>query len=242
MSASEFVPRTLGIVGGMGPAASTDFMSRIIDLTPAVRDQDHIPVVLVSDPRIPDRATALATRCEERVFAALAQRVGILNSLAVDAIAVPCNTADYWLPRIAASSEAPIISMIDSCVESIAHDHPDAATALVLGTRGTVSMRLYDERLVEIGISPVAVKPDEQGEVDLIIAQVKAGKVTLAQAAATASLPRWLDRADLVVLACTELPLALPTTGAFKRVINPAAALAKYCVEWATGAREARFV
>ena len=55
MGTDQFNGKMLGVLGGMGPLASAQFMLRLTLLTPAARDQDHIPAVLWSDPRVPDR-------------------------------------------------------------------------------------------------------------------------------------------------------------------------------------------
>ena len=49
----------IGILGGMGPEATLDLYRHIINLTPAVRDQDHIRVLIFSNPKIPDRTEAI---------------------------------------------------------------------------------------------------------------------------------------------------------------------------------------
>ena len=54
--------KRLGILGGMGPAASAEFVNRLIAQTPATCDQEHIPFVLWSDPTVPDRSTSLINR------------------------------------------------------------------------------------------------------------------------------------------------------------------------------------
>jgi len=47
--------KTVGIIGGMGPEATVDLMQRIIDLTPARDDCDHIRCLVDNNPKIPSR-------------------------------------------------------------------------------------------------------------------------------------------------------------------------------------------
>jgi len=49
----------VGILGGMGPAATADFYTKLIQSTPATQDQDHLPVIIWADPSMPDRTAAL---------------------------------------------------------------------------------------------------------------------------------------------------------------------------------------
>jgi aspartate racemase len=86
--------RTLGILGGMGPLATVDFMRKVIDLTPATRDQDHIPMVVASIPQVPDRTAAILGDGESPLPVML-DAIRLLNLAAVDAVAIPCNTAHY---------------------------------------------------------------------------------------------------------------------------------------------------
>ncbi|HSJ97594.1 MAG TPA: aspartate/glutamate racemase family protein, partial [Myxococcota bacterium] len=52
-------PRRVGILGGMGPAATVDLMAKVLEATPATRDQDHVPLVVWSVPQVPARIPAL---------------------------------------------------------------------------------------------------------------------------------------------------------------------------------------
>ena len=51
--------KVIGILGGMGPEATLDLFSKIIANTPAARDQDHLRVVIDSNPKVPDRTAAI---------------------------------------------------------------------------------------------------------------------------------------------------------------------------------------
>src|SRR5690348_9432433 len=85
--------RVLGVLGGMGPAATADFYMKLVRATPATCDQDHIPVVVVGDPRILDRSRAIEIGAESNVLSGMLQGVRHLEGVGVDAIAIPCNTA-----------------------------------------------------------------------------------------------------------------------------------------------------
>ena len=69
--------KTIGIMGGMGPAATVDLMSRIISLTDAESDQEHIPMIVDNDTRIPDRTEAILGKCESPVPEMLASAKGL---------------------------------------------------------------------------------------------------------------------------------------------------------------------
>ena len=51
--------RAIGIIGGMGPAATADLFTKILAATGATRDQDHLRLIVDSNPAIADRNAAL---------------------------------------------------------------------------------------------------------------------------------------------------------------------------------------
>ena len=83
----------IGVLGGMGPAATLDFMAKLLRLTPAERDQDHVPLVVVSDPRVPDRVGPILRGRGESPLAALQAGVRRLERAGARCIAIPCHTA-----------------------------------------------------------------------------------------------------------------------------------------------------
>src|SRR5579875_1708753 len=102
MNPSPFGGKILGVLGGMGPLASAHFMARLTLLTPATRDQDHIPAVLWSDPRVPDRnAARLGTGADP--LPVLLRGLAGLRAAGAGAIAIPCNTAHGWYDGMTAA-------------------------------------------------------------------------------------------------------------------------------------------
>jgi aspartate racemase len=223
----------LGILGGMGPAATADFYRKLVAATPAVTDQDHIPVVVVGDPRILDRAQAIGTRAESDVLAGMLQRLRHLERAGVDAVAMPCNTAHYWLPGLRAATDIPFISLVEASVAEARRHAVHARTVLVLGTAATVNSRIYEAELARSAFISVVPEPEQQEEVNRIIAFVKAGAVRDAQARFEAASESWCRQADVVLLACTELPLAAERMLQDRNnLIDTTDALAKACVAW----------
>lgn len=223
----------LGILGGMGPAATADFYLKLVRATPALQDQDHIPLILIGDPRIADRSHAIESGKDAEVLAGLLRGLERLMAERVDAIAIPCNTAHFWLPFLKSKTKIPFISLIEASVDEARHRYPDAVTALVLGTRATARLRLYDQELKRGGLSPVHLPEEHQFIVDTIISMVKAGDIVRAAEKFDELARAIARRADVVFLACTELPLAaasnLRESSGF---IDTTAALVNACVEW----------
>ena len=228
-------PRLLGILGGMGPLASADFVAKLIAATPAASDQDHVPFLLWSVPQIPDRNLALAGTGPSPVPAML-RGLHALRDAGCDLAVIPCNTAHNWYDDLARDAGLPILHMADAACAGLA-----AGTVGLIGTRGTIGSGIYQQRLADRGID--CLVPDLAELDDLVmpgIYQVKQGDLTAA-AAAFAEVARRLARrgAASVILACSEVPPALSVLpqGSLPPTIDATAALAQACVRWWLSAR-----
>src|SRR4051812_14632246 len=103
--------RVLGVLGGMGPLATVDFLKKLIEETPATRDQDHVPVVVYSVPQIPDRPGAILEATESPLPAML-EGVRVLKGAGAAALAIACNTAHYWYDELSAEG-VPVVHIAD---------------------------------------------------------------------------------------------------------------------------------
>src|SRR5271163_1208156 len=112
--------KVLGVLGGMGPLASAHFMIRLTLLTPATRDQDHIPTVLWSDPRVPDRTKGrLGGGADPLPF--LLRGIAGLRRAGCGAIAIPCNTAHGWYEEMQAEAGCPILHIVEAAAAELRH-------------------------------------------------------------------------------------------------------------------------
>src|ERR1700676_1519526 len=148
----------IGILGGMGPAATVDFMDRVVRLTStagATCDQQHLPLLIANLPHIPDRSKAMLEAGEDPLPAML-DGIDMLNRNGVELIAIPCNSAHYWYDALRGHSKAPILNIAETCVAAIPHGTRRVA---VLATGGTLNAGLYQHMLSARGFEPVI--PDE---------------------------------------------------------------------------------
>ncbi len=197
----------LGVLGGMGPLASAEFMRQLTLLTPAACDQEHIPAVLWSDPRIPDR-TAARLGTGEDPLPALLRGIRGLERAGATAIAIPCNTAHGWHAAMQAATPLPILHIVDAAAAELDRlGVPDGPVGL-LGTAGTLAMGLYQGRLPRPCLLPDAA--EMAALVTPAIALVKANRVADSHAPLTEAARRLMARgARAVVLGCTEIPLGI---------------------------------
>lgn len=198
----------LGILGGMGPLATVDFLNKLTRLTPAERDQAHLPWLTFSQPGIPDRSAAIQSG-SDLPSPYLTRGVAWLAEQGAQLIAIPCNTSHYWYDQMQAASRAPILHIADATIEEMELRDQAAGAVAVLATRGTVQAGIYSLRLQAKDFAIATISEDEQIQVDQIIRDVKRGEIGLARDAMRALLLQLARRGvGTAILGCTELPIA----------------------------------
>ncbi|MFE7766351.1 aspartate/glutamate racemase family protein [Streptomyces sp. NPDC057438] len=229
------VPRTtevIGILGGMGPAATADFYTKLVAETPGSSDQDHLRTVIWSDPTIPDRTEALLGHGPDPT-PWLLDGGRVLREAGATVIAIPCNTAHAFVPRIAGLVGLPIVHMIGEVARHLTRRSPRVRTVGLLATTGTVRAGLYQEWLDRFGIRLLLPDADSQErEVMTAVRAVKAGAHDAATAARLARAARGLTGrgAQAVIAGCTEVPLGLPPDAVDVPLVDPALVLARALV------------
>ncbi len=230
--------RVLGVLGGMGPLASAHFMLRLTLLTPAERDQDHIPAVLWSDPRVPDRTAARLAGGEDPL-PWLLRGIRGLEAAGAGAIAIPCNTAHGWFGAMQAATRLPILHIVDAAAAGLRRAGLAHGRIGVMGTAGTLAMRLYQERLDGLGYECLVPTPEEMAAlVSPGIALVKGNRVAEAHGPLAEAAAALASRgAAAVVLGCTEIPLGILAGPALPfPVVDTIDALALAAIDWARAA------
>ena len=201
--------KTIGILGGMGPLATVDLYQKIVDLTDAACDNDHIRVYIDSNAQIPDRTAAILSGGPDPV-PVMADSVAKLTACGADCIIMPCNTAHYFLPRLQPLTPVPFLSMLAAAANACRTRFP-GQTAAVLATRGTLATGLYDQALTAEGV-PFLLPSEEEKDVlmGVIYDGVKHGAdLAPMKGDFEAALEAMIRRgAGYFILGCTELPLA----------------------------------
>ncbi len=233
--------RVLGVLGGMGPLASAHFMARLTLLTPAERDQDHVPAILWSDPRVPDRGLARRGAGPDPL-PVLVRGLRGLEAAGCGAVAIPCNTAHGWIDGMRAALTVPILHIVDAAAAELRRQAIPPGPVGVMGTAATLEMRLYQDPLAAAGwpcLMPTSEEMDRL--VNPAIAAVKANRIGDAYAPLVEAVRALQARgAQAVVLACTEIPLGIqagPGEAIGVRLIDTIDALARASIAWARQAR-----
>ena len=218
--------RILGVLGGMGPAATVAFLARVQALTPAQGDADHIRVVMDMNPQVPDRNTRPGEA--EAELAAMAQT---LATAGAQVLAMPCNTAHAQKAGIEAVCGAGGPTFIDMIAATVAAARAHAARRVgILATPGGEA--LYATALEADGMQPVLLQGADRNAFLACVYGVKRGDAGPENRAEMARLARALarDGAAVVLAGCTEVPLLLDADAVTVPLIDSAEVLAQACV------------
>ena len=224
--------QTLGVLGGLGPHATVDFLRKLLQEAPAHRDQEHVPYIVYSNPATPDRSAAIvgAGDCP---WLALRAGVMTLENAGVTAIAIPCNSAHYWHAQLAETTSVPIFDLVSIACRAAS---PRANGRVgILGTEGLVASDLYGRALESQGAHAMYPTEELQREISQGIALAKSGIPTAAGALFAAATEDLFRRgADTIILACTEIAMALEAVsfGLLGQCIDTNRELARTCVTW----------
>ena len=199
--------KTIGIIGGMGPQATVDLYQKIIQRTPASRDQEHLHVIIDSYPQIPDRTAYLLSGQGQDPLPYLQESAERLQRAGAHALIMPCNTAHAFVPALREHIQIPILHIAEAALAHIGNAHGKRIG--VLATTGTQKAGIYRHVLQQAGYT--VIEPDaaqSEALMRCIYDGAKAGK-TAEYAPLMADTVAGMD-ADSFILACTEIPLFLP--------------------------------
>lgn len=241
----QSVKPIIGIIGGIGPYAGLDLVKKIFDQTLAHTDQEHLPIALLSLPSaIPDRTEYLLGREETNPAEAIASVALQLEQLGVRVAAIPCSTAhaDAIFDTVAsrlleANSQLILLHIIRETVAFLQATYPDQQRIGILSTSGTYRMGLYAHPLVDAGYRVVLPTLDMQEKmVHPAIYHRKVG-IKAQSNPVSGQARQWLkiaiqalkkDGAQIVILGCTELPMAITESSLYGiPMIDPTVILAR---------------
>lgn len=199
--------KIVGILGGMGPEATVDLMQRIIRLTPALDDADHIRCIVDNNPKVPSRIKAIIEGDGEDPGPCMADMGKRLETWGADFLVIACNTAHYYYHAVQEAVSIPVINLIDLVAGYVKNHFPDLDKVGLLASPAVAMTGLYSRRFGRMGVEDVWPDPDQQERLLDIIKSVKQGDTGPRVRDGYAQVCENLKRKGvaLAVVACTEL-------------------------------------
>ncbi|MDP1737049.1 MAG: amino acid racemase [Caulobacter sp.] len=215
--------KTLGVLGGMGPAATLDFLAKLQAATPAARDQDHIRVLVDINPQVPDRNGEDDTPGPVLAGMAVALRDG-----GAQVLAIACNTAHAYAAQVREASGLPLIDMVEAACTAARLAGAERVGVLATG----LALRLYTDRLTGMGLEPVCLSKAKQEWFMSLLYRIKAGDLSeeVEEEMALVAYSLADAGAQSVIAGCTEAPLVLESDALEIPLIDAGQVLAERCV------------
>lgn len=196
----------LGVIGGMGPEATSYYYENVIAHTKADSDQGHIDMVILSHATMPDRTEAIISGDDKELIRHLVEDARTLEQIGVANIAITCNTSHYFYDYIQAAVNIPVIHMIRESVAYAVREHKSVKKIGIMGTDGTINSEIYHKECRKAGVIPVKPSAERQKDVmSLIYEDIKSGKPGDAAKFDRVMEEFVQESCDAVILACTEL-------------------------------------
>jgi aspartate racemase len=225
--------RVIGILGGMGPLATADLFRRIIEKTPAKRDQDHPRVLIYNDPKIPDRTDFILGRGEDPRPELLAGAKK-LEECGADFVIMPCNTAHFFAETVQKGIGIPLVSMVEETAKRV--KKMGIRKVGLLATDGTVKGLVYHRALLRHGVQIALPSKKYQAMVmEGIYDGVKAGDLKKGRELILTVAKRLERRSEAIIAGCTEVSLVLKPGDLGVPLVDPMDVIAERAVRLALG-------
>jgi aspartate racemase len=229
--------RAIGVIGGMGPAATLAFIARVQALTPATRDQEHLRLIVDCNPAVPDRNAAVAGQGPSP-GPVLADMARGLQRAGAEVLVMPCNAAHAFRQAITDATPLPFIDLIETACDATAALAPPFVG--LLAADGCLAAGLYQSAFAQRGIATRTLTPTRQAAFMDLLYRIKAGDAGEDVRRAMIALAQTLidEGADVLVAGCTEVPLVLAEGDLERPLVDSLEALARRTVALGTGAHQ----
>lgn len=227
--------KTVGVLGGLGPEATLEFYARVLELTPATQDQDHLRLIIDSNPKVPNRNEAVAGTGPSP-GPMLARMAAGLEHAGADFLVMACNAAHAFQPHIEEAISVPFVSIIEETVRATLERTPKVTRVGVLASSGCLDARLYHDAFAEHGVGVVVPEGAGRETFMRLLYRIKAGDkgAEVREAMRALALALVAQGAEAIVAGCTEVPLVLTPDALPCPLLDSSAVLAERTVFYAT--------
>lgn len=198
--------QAVGVIGGVGPMATVYYMQRVIEMTKAGCDQEHINMLVFNDCDIPDRTAFIMEKSPDNPLPVMVEDAKRLEAAGCEFVVIPCNTAHYFYDELEQAVEIPVVNIVEETIRYAKARVQDLSCVGIMATTGTIVTGTYQKYAERAGLSFAVPDEDEQDLLMQIIYDgVKAGKpVPRADFDRVANHLR-AKGAQCLILGCTEL-------------------------------------
>jgi len=228
--------KTVGVLGGMGPAATLDFFARTLAAAHATRDQDHIRLIIDCNPSVPDRNEAVAGKGPSPA-PVLQEMARGLEAAGAELLVMPCNAAHAFLDDIKSATSLPVISIIEVTVEAARRALPRAKRIGVLASSGATDAKLYQTAFAPLGVEALVPEGAARERFMTTLYRIKGGDLCAEVRTHMRDVANDLiaDGAEAVIAGCTEVPLVLNAADIRAPLINSTECLVEAAIAAARG-------
>ena len=198
--------QAVGVIGGVGPMATVYYMQRVIEMTKAGCDQEHINMLVFNDCDIPDRTAFITEKSPDNPLPVMVEDAKRLEAAGCEFVVIPCNTAHYFYDELERAVEIPVVNIVEETIRYAKARVQDLSCVGIMATTGTIVTGTYQKYAERAGLSFAVPDEDEQDLLMQIIYDgVKAGKP-----GPRADFDRVANHlrakgAQCLILGCTEL-------------------------------------
>jgi aspartate racemase len=226
----------VGVIGGLGPEATLDFYAKVLKNSRAAKDQDHLHVIIESNPKTPNRNDALAGHGPSPA-PALQDMARALERAGADFVVMACNTAHAFEPDIRSALNVPFVSLISELVEEVKRVMPHVKKVGILATQGSRDANIFAPAFAKQGIDVIQLNEVSQRRFMQALYEIKSGDRSekIRQDMLRFGDELIEDGADILIAGCTEVPLVLSDGDNSKTLIDSTDVLARRCIVYARG-------
>ena len=206
--------KTIGVLGGMGPSASSNLYSKIIKYTQheygAVQDFDYPPIIIYSLPLFGFDETGIVD--EKLVKKQLIEGVKKLESAGCDLIIIACNTVHSYFEEMQSAVKVPIFNIIEETEKRVVKFGYKKVG--LFASESTNKLKLYQKRFANSNIEVISPDNEQQKILNRVIEHVMGGNQKSEDIIFLKDIARDYVRqgAEAIVMGCTEIPLAINQT------------------------------
>lgn len=231
---TKITMKCVGVLGGLGPAATADFFSKVVMATPAAADQDHLHILIDNNPKVPNRNEAVAGTgvSPAPVLAEMASR---LETAGADFLVMVCNAAHAFQDAITDAVHVPFVSIIEETSDAVRTQLPTGAKVGVLASSGCLDAHLYQDALAARGLHALVPEGVTKDAFMSLLYRIKSGDMNVEDDMRQLAEGFVSQGAQAIIAGCTEVPLVLSSDDLSVPLINSTDVLVTRTIAYAMG-------